>query len=146
MYFRLKHKKKMMPTYLRRPLMIVKANIFSPDYVIMSDDLLEESLSTILNLSTARSSPYFIEKDYLFQRLIDCSKLAMQEEYPPLACPIIFDSWTCWNYTQPDSVALEKCPDFENWGFKQDSLAEKLCTEDGSWWVHPSTNRYSYDK
>ena len=77
MYFRLKYKKKMTPPYLRRPLMIVRANIFSPDYVIMSDDLLEESLSTILNLSTAGSSPYFIENDYLLQRLIDCGKLAM---------------------------------------------------------------------
>ncbi len=28
-------------------------------------------------------------------------------------------------------------------GFRAENFAEKLCTADGEWWVHPHTNRYS---
>ena len=124
-----------------KPRMIVRTNLASPDYVIEASDPLEESLSTLLNLSTDPSSLYLIDNKYILHRLLDCANRALQSRYQSDFCPVIFDSWSCWNSTPPDSVALEQCPHFLGLGFRPDRLAEKKCTVDGNWWVHPATNR-----
>ena len=57
-------------------------------------------------------------------------------------CPIIFDSWSCFNSTLPGLTQQEMCPDLPDLGFDRSRKAEKYCTDDGQWWVHPETNRY----
>ena len=32
-------------------------------------------------------------------------------------CPVIFDSWTCWNASLPDTAQVQPCPDFIDWGW-----------------------------
>ena len=35
----------------------------------------------------------------------------------------------------------EDCPSFEDLDFRPDRQAVKRCNEEGTWWVHPETNR-----
>ena len=32
-------------------------------------------------------------------------------------CPVIFDSWTCWNASLPNTAQVQPCPDFIDWGW-----------------------------
>ena len=124
-----------------KPYMIVRTNLESPDFVISDEDSLQSSLNNLLRLATDPTSKYFIENEYILYRLLDCAKQSIQEEYNPNYCPIIFDSWSCWNSTEPNSTEFTQCPNFVNLGFRPDLLAAKECTGDGTWWVHPETNR-----
>ena len=36
-------------------------------------------------------------------------------------CPVIFDSWTCWNASLPGTVQKQPCPDFPQWGWSPSS-------------------------
>ena len=56
-------------------------------------------------------------------------------------CPLIFDSWSCFNATAAGSSQREACPHFPDLGFVSGHEAVKTCAEDGSWWVHPETNK-----
>ena len=123
------------------PLLIIRSNLYSPDIVIYPNDHVKEKIEQILSQVQYPSSIYYIILEYIRTRLKDCTKKALRSEYNPDHCPIIFDSWTCWKSTPPDSVQVEQCPDFPNLGFKTHRFAEKLCTKEASWWVHPATNR-----
>ena len=57
------------------------------------------------------------------------------------SCPLIFDSWSCFNATEAGQVQLEACPDLPDLGFDRARKAEKYCGEDGEWWAHPETNK-----
>ncbi|XP_023322296.1 calcitonin gene-related peptide type 1 receptor [Eurytemora carolleeae] len=86
------------------------------------------------------TSPYHIQSEYLVGRLVDCMEridVASSAE----GCTLTFDSWSCWNYTQPGETARSGCPGFDYMGFMAENFAEKLCTAEGEWWVHPHTNR-----
>ena len=122
--------------------MIIRSNLRSPDLVINASDPLEASLNNLLAQITDPSSLYFIESKYLFFRLFDCAQRALQTSFQPGNCPLIFDSWSCWNSTPPGQDMYETCPSLANLGFRPDRLAEKHCREDGTWWVHPDTNRW----
>ena len=125
--------------------MIIRSNLRSPDLVINASDPLEASLNNLLAQITDPSSLYFIESKYLFFRLFDCAQRALQTSFQPGNCPLIFDSWSCWNSTPPGQDMHETCPSLVNLGFRPDRLAEKHCREDGTWWVHPDTNRWVGD-
>ena len=79
--------------------MIIRSNLNAQDLVINASDPLETSLNYILTLNTNPSSLYFIESEYLLFRLYDCVKRVVQTSFNPGNCPIMFDSWSCWNST-----------------------------------------------
>ncbi|XP_052753253.1 calcitonin gene-related peptide type 1 receptor-like isoform X1 [Galleria mellonella] len=59
---------------------------------------------------------------------------------PGLYCEGTFDTWLCWPHTPANTTAYAHCPDFVI-GFSPELFAHKECTEDGTWWKHPKTNR-----
>ena len=124
------------------PRMIIRSNLLSPDLVINASDPLGASLNSLLTQSIDPSSFFFIESEYLLFRLHDCAERALHTPFQPGHCPIMFDSWSCWNSTPPGQVMYEKCPSFVNLGFRPERLAEKHCGKDGTWWKHPDTNRW----
>ena len=36
-------------------------------------------------------------------------------------CPMVFDSWSCWNSTAPGTVQEQPCPNFPHLGFSPKS-------------------------
>lgn len=41
-------------------------------------------------------------------------------------CPMIFDSWNCWNQSKPGTVQEQPCPNFPHLGFSSSrKLLEK---------------------
>ena len=121
--------------------MIIRSNLEAPEIVITENDPIEATLNSLLHRNTDSTSIFYIKSEYILFRLFDCAKRALQSPYNPDNCPIMFDSWSCWNSTPPGLTQVEMCPSFINLGFKSDRLAEKRCAEDGRWWVHPETNR-----
>ena len=73
--------------------------------------------------------------EYLLSRLFDCVQRVSKTI--PGSCPLIFDSWSCFNSTPAGSVQKEPCPDFEIFNFSPSRFASKECDEKGSWLVHP---------
>ena len=125
-----------------RPIMIIQATLNSSTLDIYNKDCLPSKIKDILNKVTDINSPYFIESEYLMSRLLNCFKSALSyESHDPQDCPIMFDSWSCWNSTASSSYQYTTCPRFANLGFTEDKMAEKECMEDGTWWIHPDTNR-----
>jgi len=55
-------------------------------------------------------------------------------------CPMIFDSWNCWNQSKPGTVQEQPCPNFPHLGFSSSRPAFKVCEKNASWWQHPDTN------
>ena len=121
--------------------MIIRTNLNSPDFVINHKDSLKTRLNNLIRLATDPTSKFFIDSEYILYRLVDCAKNSLHKENNPLFCPITFDSWSCWNATPPNSTQFTHCPNFVNLGFRPERLASKECREDGTWWVHPATNR-----
>ena len=129
-----------------KPLIIVRSNLESSDITINDSDPLESSLETLFASVVDPNSPHFISSEYLMYRLIDCtsriqatlSSISSDQKY----CPIIFDSWSCFNATPAGLDQEEDCPSFEDLDFRPDRQAVKRCNDDGTWWVHPETNRY----
>ena len=124
-------------------LMIVRSNLNSSDIIITDSVPLKQSLEKLFSLVTNPESEYFIESEYLVYRLFSCTNRLLQatpkSEKP--YCPFIFDSWSCFNSSPAGSVQFEKCPDFEDLGFEPHQNAAKICDDNGSWWVHPETNK-----
>ncbi|XP_059050164.1 calcitonin gene-related peptide type 1 receptor isoform X2 [Achroia grisella] len=70
-----------------------------------------------------------------------CAALNNGSEPPAGAyCEGTFDTWLCWPHTAANTTAYAHCPDFVI-GFSPELFAYKECTEDGTWWKHPKTNR-----
>ena len=36
-------------------------------------------------------------------------------------CPMIFDSWNCWNESKPGTIQMQPCPNFPELGFSAKS-------------------------
>ena len=77
--------------------------------------------------------------EYLLTRLFDCVQRVSKTI--PGFCPLIFDSWSCFNSTPAGTVQKEPCPDFEIFNFSPSRFASKECDETGSWLVHPWSNK-----
>ena len=121
--------------------MIMRLKMEMPDILIGPEDSLNTTLSNVLQMTQDQTSPYHIDLDYILIRLLDCMTRVIHSKDEPTNCPLIFDSWSCWNSTPANSVQREQCPNFVNLGFKSTRLADKFCTEDGTWWTHPDSNR-----
>ena len=132
-------------TLSTQPSMIIRTNSEAPEIFLNKEDLQEANLNAILKDIIDPDSIYHVESEYILYRLVDCAKRAMEFSIIPAGyCPMIFDSWSCWNSTSPGSDQYESCPNFGNLGFTPKRLAQKTCTENGTWWIHPLTNRYSF--
>ena len=125
-----------------KPVMIIQANLNSSSLEIYRHESLPSKINEILTKVNDKDSPYYIESEYLMNRLLNCFKTVLSyDSYEPQNCPMIFDSWSCWNSTAPGNFQYASCPNFINLGFTDDKKAEKQCMEDGAWWIHPDTNR-----
>ena len=125
------------------PKMIVRTNLRSPDIFIDESRPLQSALENLLNEIMDPSSSHFISSEYFVLRLIECTgrvNLTSLDSSSP-QCPLIFDSWSCFNATQPGEDQYENCPDLSDLGFDPERLATKHCDQNGSWWVHPETNK-----
>ena len=98
------------------------------------------SLRQILTLAANPNSEYYVASHYLLSRLIDCTK-KITFDYNPNQCPLIFDSWSCFEATEPGGKALSSCPNFKDYNFHTSNYAEKICSDSGSWWRHPFSNK-----
>ena len=127
-----------------RPKMIVRTNVHAPDIIIDESHPLESSLETLLNEIIDPSSLHFISSEYIMYRLTECTSRLIHgvlSDSNSSHCPLIFDSWSCFNATQAGQNQLESCPEFPDLGFDPNKIATKYCDTDGSWWVHPDTNK-----
>lgn len=70
----------------------------------------------------------------------ECAKI---EGTPPddgySYCNRSWDMFGCWNYTRAGTTMVKPCPSLP--GFNINRMAYKNCTENGSWYVDPTTNR-----
>ncbi|KAJ3591534.1 hypothetical protein NHX12_006667 [Muraenolepis orangiensis] len=55
-------------------------------------------------------------------------------------CNRTWDGWLCWDDTTADSVSEQHCPDYFR-DFDPSETVAKICTESGSWFLHPESNR-----
>mgnify|MGYP001165650189 CR=1 FL=1 len=125
-----------------RPLAIIRLNLHSPDVEIRNLDIRDQTLTNLLTEISNPNSAQFIESDYLRVRLLEC--VARIQHLDPVSedhCPIIFDSWTCFDSAAPSTEQRESCPAFPGLGYSASREAVKSCGEDGKWWRHPLSNR-----
>ncbi|XP_071959167.1 calcitonin gene-related peptide type 1 receptor-like [Antedon mediterranea] len=54
-------------------------------------------------------------------------------------CPITFDGWKCWNYTETATEASQKCPSYIPRSHEERNTV-KMCNADGTWYINPETN------
>ena len=126
---------------LRGMRMIIRSNLNTPDFEIMEDTLedFNKEFLTFLRLISNKESKYYVNEDDIFQKLINCAQRVVNQSLE--GCPVIFDSWSCFNSTPSGSIQTEPCPEFAYLKYSSSRLATKYCDPSGSWWVHPATNR-----
>jgi calcitonin receptor-like len=120
---------------------IIRANLQSPDISISARNISDFKVYIIefFKLVRENHSIFYLEDPYLFNRLIECTSRI--QPTPVENCPLIFDSWSCFNPTSPRNEMTESCPNFPNLKFSGERFASKTCDTNGSWWVHPWSNR-----
>ena len=120
--------------------LILRSTLYAPDVTISGNaSQFERSLFHYLDQVRNTSTPLHLADPYLLARLVNCT-LAM-EPLTPGHCPRIFDSWTCFQASQPGAMQAAPCPDFPLLQYARDRQAYKWCDEGGQWWVHPDSNR-----
>ncbi|XP_033762156.1 calcitonin gene-related peptide type 1 receptor-like isoform X2 [Pecten maximus] len=88
-------------------------------------------------------------QDLLNASFLKCLREVLSQPYPndgEQYCNATSDIFGCWNYTQAGTTAIIPCPEIP--GMNPNEYAFKQCTENGTWWRSPSTNKeksdYSY--
>ena len=121
--------------------MIIRSSLSSQDVHILghTEKTFYENLLKFLTQVKDNQSQHYQPNEYVFHRLIGCTQRVTNDHQD--GCPVIFDSWSCFNSTSSGSFQTEPCPEFETMAFSLDRLASKYCDVEGEWWVHPSTNR-----
>ncbi|XP_064647627.1 calcitonin gene-related peptide type 1 receptor-like isoform X2 [Lineus longissimus] len=72
-----------------------------------------------------------------------CVDEILMKPYPTdgrLYCNRTWDGWGCWNDTPAGELAYTACPSFME-GFDPRLKANKICTINGTWWIHPMTGK-----
>ncbi|KAK3777446.1 hypothetical protein RRG08_032549 [Elysia crispata] len=64
-----------------------------------------------------------------------------QQVVDNIYCPTHFDDWLCWDFTLAGTTATQQCPYKFNDQLRADKEAEKVCLEDGTWYVNPISNK-----
>ena len=125
------------------PKMIIRTNLRSPDIFIDESLPLKSALENLLTEILDPSSVHFISSEYFMLRLIECTdriNLSSVDSRSP-HCPLIFDSWSCFNATPAGEDQYEDCPHLKDLGFQPERRAVKHCDQNGAWWIHPETNK-----
>ena len=120
--------------------MIIRTNLHAEDIVIDEGHPWESSLETLLHEIVDPTSEHFISSEYMMYRLIECTSRIIHTNNT-FNCPLIFDSWSCFNSTTPGHYQYEPCPELADLGFDPSRRAEKYCDQEGEWWVPPDTNK-----
>ncbi|XP_076461998.1 secretin receptor-like isoform X2 [Babylonia areolata] len=64
-----------------------------------------------------------------------------QDADPEVAwCPVVWDDVLCWPQAPPGTVQTQPCPDYIH-GFDTSMNATRECTDNGTWYYSPVTNR-----
>ena len=121
--------------------LIIRSNVAAPDMLISGDteEHFKSNFDDFLHLVRNETSELYLSDKYLLLRLLECVGRLCQ--IPEGFCPLIFDSWSCFNSSPPGIEQFEECPNFPKFRFSGKRSASKFCTENGSWWTHPLTNR-----
>ena len=121
--------------------MIIRSNLNSPDVEVIGDNEKEfnDDFVKFLKLISDTTSEYYMAEDNIFNKLLNCAQRVVSQSSD--GCPLIFDSWSCFNSTSPGTLQMEPCPEFPLMKFDSSRVASKYCETNGSWWVHPETNR-----
>ncbi|XP_063709410.1 calcitonin gene-related peptide type 1 receptor [Culicoides brevitarsis] len=107
---------------------------------------MEEAVNDV-NISNAKLT--WSAREILRNILLNCLKIEEQEYAASPTdetistiryCPTVFDGFACWNKTPAGTTVWQKCPNFLE-GFNPKQLAFKRCKPDGTWFVHPESNK-----
>ena len=109
--------------------MIIRTNLRAEDIVI-DESHWESALETLLHEIVEPSSDHFISSEYIMYRLIECTTRIIHSDNTS-NCPLIFDSWSCFNATQAGHYQEEPCPELVDLGFDPARRAAKYCDLDG---------------
>ena len=120
---------------------IIRSNTEASDVKISSSNFsdFENQIFDFVQIIKNRTSSHFVNDPYLLNRLVNCTKALHPTK--PGYCSRIFDSWSCFPATQPNSFQEQPCPDFPVLKYARQKFSHKLCDETGSWWVHPYSNK-----
>ncbi|KAK0134768.1 Calcitonin gene-related peptide type 1 receptor [Merluccius polli] len=55
-------------------------------------------------------------------------------------CNSTWDGWLCWEDTNAGLIVEQHCPDYFQ-DFDPSEMVAKICTDSGSWFLHPDSNR-----
>jgi len=118
--------------------MLIRGSVHAPDVIIQAQnrDQFDLLVDHYMNLNSTTMVP---PSSYLMERLLTCTNMVL--DLPPTSCPLVFDSWSCFNYTTPGEEAQAHCPAFPQLMFSEEKVATKYCTQEGRWWVHGDSNR-----
>ena len=107
--------------------MIIRSSLTSKDVHILGDTekTFYENLLTFLTQVKDNQSQHYQPDEYVFHRLIDCTQRVKNDDQD--GCPVIFDSWSCFNSTSSGSFQTEPCPEFKTMAFSSDCLGSKYC-------------------
>ncbi|XP_031767530.2 calcitonin gene-related peptide type 1 receptor-like [Galleria mellonella] len=73
-----------------------------------------------------------------YSKILTLDKMEPQDD--DLWCPRTFDGFACWDAVPASSTSFQYCPEFVI-GFDPNRYAFKRCTENGTWYRHPVTDR-----
>ncbi|GFR72675.1 calcitonin receptor [Elysia marginata] len=78
----------------------------------------------------------------IFEARIRCEIKNAEEPYrlPGVYCNRTWDNLQCWPDTPAGQVATQRCAEYI-FNFNQKEYVTRRCLENGSWWVHPETQR-----
>jgi hypothetical protein len=104
---------------------IIRSNLNSPAVHIFGDtmEVFHRRLLAFLDLVTNSQSEHFIDNEYILHRLLDCTQRVPRNSSE--SCPVIFDSWSCFNATTSGTFQTEPCPDFPLMKFSPERMASK---------------------
>ena len=66
-----------------------------------------------------------VEDTALRLQLAECGLRAQAEPSSSDWCPLVWDSWSCYNATPPGSLAKARCPAFQHLNFDPSKFSEK---------------------
>ncbi|XP_069110993.1 secretin receptor-like isoform X2 [Argopecten irradians] len=74
--------------------------------------------------------------------IIACHTRMLTEPYPTdgVYCNMTFGGGMCWPYAKANTTVNVDCPDYIH-GFDRRGQAQRFCTSDGTWAIHPTRNR-----
>ena len=115
--------------------MIIRTNIIAPDVIIQFSTWKTHHPSKWPKVN------FLHWRRFIYQRSIDCTLRMASITSDLIGCPLVFDSWSCYNATPAGTMMWEFSPNKPILNFDIIKTSSKYCTDKGTWWVHPQSNR-----